>query len=51
MSDDEKQFVPIPTMTIHLPKKKRSPSKALIFGIGIMVIGTVIVAIALFFLL
>lgn len=51
MSDDEKQFVQIPTMTFRVPKKKRSMGKILIFGIGIMIIGIVIVAITLIFLL
>lgn len=51
MSDDEKQFVQVPTMTIHVPKKKKSPGRALILGIAIMGIGILIAAIALYFLL
>lgn len=50
MPDDDKQFVQIPTMTIHKPKKKTMPVKALIFGIVIMAAGIAIVAIVFFLL-
>lgn len=50
MTNEDKQFVEIPTMTFHIPKKKKATNRLLLAGLGIMIAGiiAVILAIVLF---
>ena len=47
MSDEEKQFVEMPTLTMTPQRKKGLPKGVIILGAAIMIIGLIVIIVAL----